>query len=333
MEPAGQCREVHAAGGNGIALTRNDSQVSVEITDDGEGMDPLFLPQIFDRFRRADASSSRRHGGPGLGLSIVRQLTELHGGNVSAHSAGPGGAHFRLGVPGGGVGCHAAGSQWPLATLEQPVEPAQDKAPVVLNGVREDPGGGRRTGFTRAGGTPAAGLRRQRGDRRVGGRRHLALMREVPHVIVSDIGMPGTDGYTLMRQIRALHDASAGVPAIALTAYVRSEDRARAARGLRGPSSEAHGCRGAAEHGGKTGPPQRAQRGLNRDEAPCQRGVRTRLRTVKATPFHLPLESSPPRRRRLVVRSPMVPPKPAPPVGGPLSFSLVVSVRDARRSC
>ncbi len=213
-----------------IALSHGDSQVAVEITDDGEGMDPLFLPQIFDRFRQADASSSRRHGGLGLGLSIVRQLTELHGGNVSAYSAGPGkGSTFRLVFPvaASDITPLEASGHW--RTLEQPMEPSQDKAPVELTGVKilvvDDEADSRALVERLLQDCGATVVTAGSAEEAI-----LVLLREVPHVIVSDIGMPGTDGYTLMRQIRALHDASAGVPAIALTAYVRSEDQARAAR-------------------------------------------------------------------------------------------------------
>jgi CheY-like chemotaxis protein/anti-sigma regulatory factor (Ser/Thr protein kinase) len=213
-----------------IALTRSDSQVTVEISDDGEGMDPLFLPQIFDRFRQADASSSRRHGGLGLGLSIVRQLTELHGGNVSAHSAGPGkGSTFRLVFPvaSSDITPLEASGQW--RAPEQPAEPTQEKTPVELTGVRilvvDDEPDSRALVERLLQDCGASVVSAGSAEEAI-----LALLREVPHVIVSDIGMPGTDGYTLMRQIRGLQDASAGVPAIALTAYVRSEDQARAAR-------------------------------------------------------------------------------------------------------
>jgi CheY-like chemotaxis protein len=213
-----------------IALTRSDSQVTVEISDDGEGMDPLFLPQIFDRFRQADASSSRRHGGLGLGLSIVRQLTELHGGNVSAHSAGPGkGSTFRLVFPvaSSDITPLEASGQW--RAPEQPAEPTQEKTPVELTGVRilvvDDEPDSRALVERLLQDCGASVVSAGSAEEAI-----LALLREVPHVIVSDIGMPGTDGYTLMRQIRALHDGGASVPAIALTAYVRSEDQARAAR-------------------------------------------------------------------------------------------------------
>jgi signal transduction histidine kinase/CheY-like chemotaxis protein len=218
-------------GGNvTISLSRNDAQVAVEIADDGEGMDPVFVPQIFDRFRQADASSSRRHGGLGLGLSIVRQLTELHGGSVTAHSRGPGsGSTFRLVFPVAAVEVAPLEASGHWHKLEQPAEPSPDKAPVELTGVKilvvDDEPDSRALVERLLQDCGASVVTAGSAEEAI-----LALVREVPHVIVSDIGMPGTDGYTLMRQIRALHDASASVPAIALTAYVRSEDQARAAR-------------------------------------------------------------------------------------------------------
>jgi PAS domain S-box-containing protein len=210
-----------------ILLERVNSHLEVSVVDSGEGIAPEFLPHVFDRFRQQDASTTRRHGGLGLGLAIVKQLVELHGGTVAAHSRGMGeGATFRVALP--------------LRVIEpEEVEerrhPQADFAPLAapeasirLDGVTvlvvdDEP--------------DARGLvKRLLQDRQArvltAGRASeaLALLRsERPDVLVSDIGMPEEDGYTLIRKVRALDAGSGGLtPAIALTAYARAEDRMKA---------------------------------------------------------------------------------------------------------
>jgi CheY-like chemotaxis protein len=212
-----------------VVLQQAASHVEVSVTDTGEGISAEFLPHVFDRFRQSDASTARRHGGLGLGLSLVKQLVELHGGQVRATSPGPGkGATFVV--------------ELPVAAVRAP-RPAPDSEPLTHTG-----GGGAAAG-------PCASLRGVRvlvvedePDARALVRRvlreceadvttaasaaeALELLRESrPHVLVSDVGMPGEDGYELIRKLRAMGDGFAGLPAVALTAYARPEDRERALR-------------------------------------------------------------------------------------------------------
>jgi signal transduction histidine kinase len=199
--------------------------VEIAVTDTGSGIQPDFLPFVFDRFRQAESTTTRSHGGLGLGLSIVRHLVELHGGTVAVASAGPGmGAIFTVALP-------VRASFSPSFGLELAAPPAAaDDAwnAVLLSGVRvlvvEDDEDTRELlvrALERGGaqieeaGSVAEAL--------------AALDRGLPDVLVSDIGMPGEDGYSLIRRLRARsRDQGADLPAAALTAYARSEDRAQA---------------------------------------------------------------------------------------------------------
>ena len=212
---------------------------SVAVTDQGEGIAPEFLPFVFDRFRQADATTTRRHGGLGLGLALVRQLTELHGGTARAFSAGRGeGATFTVMLPIAPSGA-AASPATRSANGDEPVGVPDSNAPAngdetafreILRGrlayVVDDERDARlllvrileRVGMhVRVAGTATELLRllEESGDR--------------PDVLVSDIGMPDVDGYTLIREVRARSAAGASQPpAIALSAYTRTDDRERA---------------------------------------------------------------------------------------------------------
>jgi CheY-like chemotaxis protein/two-component sensor histidine kinase len=213
-----------------VTLSCRGPAFEIAVTDDGEGIAPEFLPHIFDRFRQADASAARRHGGLGLGLSIVRQLVELHGGNVIAASSGMGkGSTFRISLPVNGplqqvpdrATANGATSAPPLRSEELPSFVLEGTLVLVVD---DEPDA--RALIERM-------LRDCQASVDTAASAKEALQRiavRAPHVIVSDIGMPGTDGYALLRQIRALKDSRRSIPAIALTAYVRSEDRANALR-------------------------------------------------------------------------------------------------------
>jgi PAS domain S-box-containing protein len=212
-----------------VLLDRVNSHVEVNVIDDGEGISPEFLPHVFDRFRQADSTTTRRHGGLGLGLSIVKQLVELHGGTVRAASAGVGqGATFTVMLPLTPVQLESE----PTGERRHPradVDPnAVSDACVKLAGVRvlvvdDEPDARslleRLLADCEAVVTTAASAAEALD----------VVRREKPDVVVSDIGMPGEDGYALIRKVRALGPGEGGdVLAVALTAYARTEDRTRA---------------------------------------------------------------------------------------------------------
>lgn len=209
-----------------VRLERVNSHVEITVSDTGEGIAPEFLPHVFDRFRQADGSSQRRHGGLGLGLAIVRHLTELHGGEVSVTSPGLGqGATFTVKLP--------------LAVAHQPtnlpksleaVDTSKLTAPGAsrLDGVRvlvvDDEADARLLLTTILAGSGAE-------VRAAGSMAETinTLDGWQPDVLVSDISMPNGDGYELIREVRQRDvDNSRSLPAVALTAYARSEDRMRA---------------------------------------------------------------------------------------------------------
>jgi PAS domain S-box-containing protein len=212
-----------------VRLERVNSHVEVSVSDTGAGIPADFLPHVFDRFRQADQKTTRHHGGLGLGLAIVRHLVELHGGTVKAESEGEGrGATFTVLLPVAPV--------YSVEPSEGRVHPAsRDTLPFFdcpdrLDGLRvlvvDDEPDTRemlKTGLGHCGAeVTAAGSAAEALE---------ALKAGVPDVLISDIGMPDEDGYTLMRQVRALPVAEGGgVPAIALTAYARVEDRMQALR-------------------------------------------------------------------------------------------------------
>ena len=215
-----------------VSLARADSHLEVAVRDDGEGIDPAFLPQVFDRFRQSDASTTRRHGGLGLGLSIAKQLVEMHGGTIKARSAGLGqGATFSVSLPLEVGVAHLRGSfsshehLSPATDLPQPQSMTEtDLAGLKVLVVDDEPDARslvQKLLVDRNAVVATAGSASEAMDK---------LLHEAPDVLVSDIGMPGEDGYSLIRRIRALPNASAKVPAIALTAYARVEDRAKAER-------------------------------------------------------------------------------------------------------
>jgi signal transduction histidine kinase/ActR/RegA family two-component response regulator len=208
-----------------IRLERVNSHCELTVSDTGQGISPTFLPYVFDRFSQADSSSTRAHAGLGLGLGIVRHLVELHGGTVQAFSRGEGqGATFAVRLP-LLVAHHRVEEETTraeLATVRTSHQQHADLAGVSVL-VVEDNDDSRRllqTILTRSGAvvqvaeSAATALR--------------ILAGEWPDIVISDIEMPGEDGYSLIRKIRLQEPSSRRVPAIALTAYTRSVDRVRA---------------------------------------------------------------------------------------------------------
>jgi signal transduction histidine kinase/ActR/RegA family two-component response regulator len=208
-----------------VRLERADSHVEIAVADNGRGIKPEFLPYVFERFRQEDSGMNRQQGGLGLGLAIVRHLVELHGGTVHAASDGPDkGATFTVSLP---------------IAAARPVSPEElrAKAPGGKLAPENPPS--------------LAGVRALFVDDEADARELIAMMlahggAEVrtavsatealaacdewrPDVLISDIGMPGEDGYTLIKKLRARESERGGhIPAIALTAYGRREDCLRA---------------------------------------------------------------------------------------------------------
>jgi len=202
-----------------VKLRRSPSAAEIVVSDNGVGIPPEFLPCVFEPFRQADASSTRRHGGLGLGLSIVRHLAEAHGGTITASSEGEGrGSTFTVRLPARTGMSQPA--QWG-ATAASPVE-----SPDVLDGISvlvlDDNSEGREV--------VAAQLERRRASVLTAESTSQAieiLQRERVDVILADIAMPGEDGYSFIKKVRGLA-TSAMTPAAALTALATKEDRRRA---------------------------------------------------------------------------------------------------------
>jgi PAS domain S-box-containing protein len=198
-----------------------DSQVEVSVSDTGQGIEPKLLPHLFERFRQGDVSSKRNSGGLGLGLAIVKHIVEMHGGTVTASSAGVGqGAKFAVLLP-----IAAALNDSP------PANPHSDLGPIVevarLDGVRilivDDDADtcavmSRILNETGALVTTAHSVDDALAE----------LEKSTPHVLVSDVGMPERDGYDLIREVRARGLTYQTLPAIALTALASPQDRRRA---------------------------------------------------------------------------------------------------------
>lgn len=210
-----------------VRLNQVDGHVEIEVEDTGQGISSDFLPHVFDRFRQADGTTTRTHGGLGLGLAIVRHLVELHGGKIHAASKGENrGSTFTVSLPAANIreaetkikdhagasengdplsGCDATLDDLRVLVVDDEAD-TRDLVKVILTRC----GAEVKTCATAA---EAFG----------------ALEAWRPDVLVSDIGMPGEDGYSLIKRVRALEvwDEQT-LPAVALTAYAGAEDRARA---------------------------------------------------------------------------------------------------------
>ncbi|MEH2276787.1 MAG: PAS domain S-box protein [Nostoc sp.] len=209
-----------------VQLERIESYVQIRVSDTGAGIAAEFLPHVFERFRQADSSSTRSHGGLGLGLAIVRHLVELHGGSVSAESLGIGqGATFIVNLPMKAVYVEAntteALSSYMDAQQTNNYLPRLDDLRVL---IVDDEADARHLLTTILGEYGAQVIAAASAYEAL-----LAVQQFHPHILVSDIGMPQEDGYTLIRQVRALpKDQGGRIPAVALTAYARAEDRTQA---------------------------------------------------------------------------------------------------------
>ena len=200
-----------------ILLERVVNQAQITVRDTGKGINPNFLPYLFESFRQEDASTTRKYGGLGLGLAIVRSLVEAHGGTITAESPGEGqGATFVV--------------RFPLLDVEPDVQ-LPEQSPVSdldLTGIRilavDDEPDARELLATALIMYGAEVLTVTSAVEAL-----TALASFQPDILVSDIGMPGVDGHSLIQQIRALPAEQGGqIPAIALTAYAREEERQRA---------------------------------------------------------------------------------------------------------
>lgn len=211
-----------------VRLERVNSHVEIIVSDTGQGISPEFLPHVFDRFRQADQRSAREHGGMGLGLAIVKHLIELHGGSVAATSPGAGqGATFTVRLP-----------IAPIYQIDQDggrIHPAardllpEAECPERLDGlsilvVDDEPDTREllRTGLENCGAKVSLAASVSEALK--------AIKDAEPDLVISDIGMPGEDGYDLIRKLRSSPGKGGRVPAIALTAYARVEDRLKALR-------------------------------------------------------------------------------------------------------
>jgi CheY-like chemotaxis protein/anti-sigma regulatory factor (Ser/Thr protein kinase) len=206
-----------------VTLRHDGPEIKLVVTDSGEGISPAFLPYVFDRFRQADSSSTREHGGLGLGLAIVRHLVELHGGRVEATSEGAGrGSTFTVILP---VAPGAERVEEPGAASQYLPTMMPENGKESLSGVHVLVVDDERDTVDLV----QAVLARDGATVSTAGSVYEALesiARREPDIIVSDIGMPELDGYDLIKRVRAVEQISGKhIPAIALTAYVRSDER------------------------------------------------------------------------------------------------------------
>ncbi len=211
-----------------VVLKLVNSHLEIVVSDTGTGLKPEFLPHVFERFRQADATTTRRYGGLGLGLAIVKHLSEMHGGDVRAASPGENqGATFSVHLPLAIAHQHEAHSpeqrEHPRTPRGHPKEcpPALDGAHILAVDDERDSRALVKRILEECDAIVTVASSAEEG---------LAALRlQKTDVIVSDIGMPGTDGYQFIRAVRKLGEDEGGkVPAIALTAFARSEDRQRA---------------------------------------------------------------------------------------------------------
>jgi signal transduction histidine kinase len=211
-----------------VRVERVNSHVEIVVSDNGAGIPPEFLPYLFERFRQADAGTSRERGGLGLGLAIARHLVEMHGGTIHAASGGPHtGATFTVRLP--------VMIVHPTAVVERRIHPSgppsEPTAPIPdLSGIRILAVDDDRDALNMV-----AEILEVAGAQVIGvdsaADALSALKTVTPDVIIADVGMPQMDGFAFVAEVRqSAHEALRDIPIAALTAYARSEDRARALR-------------------------------------------------------------------------------------------------------
>ena len=216
----------HEGGLVEVRLERNDGQAQIIVRDNGQGINPQFLPFMFDRFRQADGSTTRKHGGLGLGLAIARHLVEMHGGTIRADSEGMNrGSTFTVVLP-----LRTASRGYEGGTDFLPFNPGDERhlgdGLSVLDGLRvlvvDDASDTRDliatvlTGY----GAEVKGCEST-------AEALIAFKEWVPDLLISDIGLPEEDGYSLLKSVRELNEKGEQIPAVALTAYASAEDRLR----------------------------------------------------------------------------------------------------------
>lgn len=206
-----------------LTATSDATRVSITVVDTGQGISAAFLPCVFDRFRQSDSSKTRPQGGLGLGLSIVKRLVELHGGTVTAASRGAGlGATFVVTLPRGDGPPGGKPSVPPLSSSSRDMPHNAPLGGMRILFVDDDPDGRE---------IMALALSLEGADVVIAEsapEARTALFSHRPDIIISDIGMPGEDGYALIRSIRHMSGPAAHTPAIALTGYGGLDDRCRA---------------------------------------------------------------------------------------------------------
>jgi PAS domain S-box-containing protein len=209
-----------------VLLERINSHFEISVSDTGQGISPNFLPHVFERFRQEDASTTRQHGGLGLGLGIAKNLVELHGGTIRAKSPGEGqGATFIVTLPLKAV--HQEHASEPRQHPQASREYSELRVPNLrdLKVLVVDDEADARDLIKRL--LEECGVEVVTAD--TAAQALQCLLHERPDVLLSDIGMPVEDGYALIRQVRALTvEQGGGIPAVALTAFARAEDRRRA---------------------------------------------------------------------------------------------------------
>lgn len=205
-----------------VRMRRIENEIEITVSDTGQGINPAFLPHIFERFRQEDGTTRRNHGGLGLGLAIVKHLVEMHGGRINAASEGEGkGAAFTVYLPLSGP---SASAQEPDAILDRTPRASKEHHRTLLEGTRvlivDD--------------DPDARTLIHRVLKRYGAKVTEAetvdealnlLTQSPPAVLISDIGMPKRDGYDLIQAVRSKGYSADALPAIALTAFARPEDQ------------------------------------------------------------------------------------------------------------